>query len=239
MFGVPARAADVPSARAEPATLPVVHGLGGRREARSHPAAVPPRRRGDVRFRPDSRSAGCDARGVLGFEDCYRAIEMKDGRFDGWFITAVTSTGIYCRPSCPATDAACPQRALLRDRRRRPGGRLSCLQALPAGRRAGISGMGREGRSGRAGDAPDLRRGRRSGGRGRPGAPSGLQRAAPAPVPVRGPRRRSAGARAGVQGADRAGAAGAHGSGDRGDRPDGGVLERAAVQHLDARRCSR
>ncbi len=40
--------------------------------------------------------------GVLAFEDCYRAIEMKDARFDGWFITAVRTTGIYCRPSCPA-----------------------------------------------------------------------------------------------------------------------------------------
>ena len=38
----------------------------------------------------------------MGFEDCYRAIEMKDARFDGWFITAVRTTGIYCRPSCPA-----------------------------------------------------------------------------------------------------------------------------------------
>jgi AraC family transcriptional regulator of adaptative response / DNA-3-methyladenine glycosylase II len=39
---------------------------------------------------------------MLDFENCYRAIATKDGRFDGWFITAVTSTGIYCRPSCPA-----------------------------------------------------------------------------------------------------------------------------------------
>jgi AraC family transcriptional regulator of adaptative response / DNA-3-methyladenine glycosylase II len=36
------------------------------------------------------------------FEHCYRAIRSKDPRFDGWFFTAVTSTGIYCRPSCPA-----------------------------------------------------------------------------------------------------------------------------------------
>lgn len=36
------------------------------------------------------------------FESCYRAAESRDARFDGWFITAVTSTGIYCRPSCPA-----------------------------------------------------------------------------------------------------------------------------------------
>jgi AraC family transcriptional regulator, regulatory protein of adaptative response / DNA-3-methyladenine glycosylase II len=40
--------------------------------------------------------------GMLCFEDCYRAAANKDGRFDGWFFTAVTSTGIYCRPSCPA-----------------------------------------------------------------------------------------------------------------------------------------
>jgi AraC family transcriptional regulator of adaptative response / DNA-3-methyladenine glycosylase II len=48
---------------------------------------------------------------VLGFEDCYRAIETKDGRFDGWFVIAVTSTGIYCRPSCPART---PQRRNVR-----------------------------------------------------------------------------------------------------------------------------
>jgi AraC family transcriptional regulator, regulatory protein of adaptative response / DNA-3-methyladenine glycosylase II len=36
------------------------------------------------------------------FERCYRAVRSRDARFDGWFITAVTSTGIYCRPSCPA-----------------------------------------------------------------------------------------------------------------------------------------
>jgi AraC family transcriptional regulator, regulatory protein of adaptative response / DNA-3-methyladenine glycosylase II len=35
-------------------------------------------------------------------ETCYRAVLGKDARFDGWFVTAVTSTGIYCRPSCPA-----------------------------------------------------------------------------------------------------------------------------------------
>ncbi|HTY95510.1 MAG TPA: AlkA N-terminal domain-containing protein [Solirubrobacteraceae bacterium] len=48
---------------------------------------------------------------MLGFEDCYRAIETKDGRFDGWFVIAVTSTGIYCRPSCPART---PQRRNVR-----------------------------------------------------------------------------------------------------------------------------
>ncbi|HAM01344.1 MAG TPA: AraC family transcriptional regulator [Acidimicrobiaceae bacterium] len=36
------------------------------------------------------------------FDRCYRALKSRDARFDGWFFTAVTSTGIYCRPSCPA-----------------------------------------------------------------------------------------------------------------------------------------
>jgi AraC family transcriptional regulator, regulatory protein of adaptative response / DNA-3-methyladenine glycosylase II len=36
------------------------------------------------------------------FESCYGALKSRDARFDGWFFTAVTSTGIYCRPSCPA-----------------------------------------------------------------------------------------------------------------------------------------
>jgi AraC family transcriptional regulator of adaptative response / DNA-3-methyladenine glycosylase II len=38
----------------------------------------------------------------LDFDSCYRAVDSRDGRFDGWFVTCVTSTGIYCRPSCPA-----------------------------------------------------------------------------------------------------------------------------------------
>ena len=33
---------------------------------------------------------------------CYQAARSKDARFDGVFFIGVTSTGIYCRPSCPA-----------------------------------------------------------------------------------------------------------------------------------------
>ncbi|MBA2444183.1 MAG: methylphosphotriester-DNA--protein-cysteine methyltransferase family protein, partial [Nocardioidaceae bacterium] len=33
---------------------------------------------------------------------CYRAVVGKDRRFDGVFYTGVRTTGIYCRPSCPA-----------------------------------------------------------------------------------------------------------------------------------------
>ena len=36
------------------------------------------------------------------FDTCYRAVSSRDPRFDGWFFTAVRTTGIYCRPSCPA-----------------------------------------------------------------------------------------------------------------------------------------
>ena len=32
---------------------------------------------------------------------CVRAVQAKDARFDGWFFTAVVTTGIYCRASCP------------------------------------------------------------------------------------------------------------------------------------------
>ncbi len=38
----------------------------------------------------------------LDHDYCYRAIQSRDARFDGWFVTAVRTTRIYCRPSCPA-----------------------------------------------------------------------------------------------------------------------------------------
>lgn len=36
----------------------------------------------------------------------YRAVASRDRRFDGLFFTAVHTTGIYCRPSCPARTPA-------------------------------------------------------------------------------------------------------------------------------------
>lgn len=48
---------------------------------------------------------------VLTEDACYRALSSRDARFDGWFFVAVTSTGIYCRPSCPALT---PKRANVR-----------------------------------------------------------------------------------------------------------------------------
>ncbi|HEY0869522.1 MAG TPA: DNA-3-methyladenine glycosylase 2 family protein, partial [Acidothermaceae bacterium] len=42
---------------------------------------------------------------------CYRALSSRDSRFDGWFFVGVLTTGIYCRPSCPAMT---PQRKNVR-----------------------------------------------------------------------------------------------------------------------------
>jgi len=38
----------------------------------------------------------------LDHDACYRVISQRDARFDGRFFTAVKTTGIYCRPVCPA-----------------------------------------------------------------------------------------------------------------------------------------
>jgi AraC family transcriptional regulator of adaptative response / DNA-3-methyladenine glycosylase II len=42
---------------------------------------------------------------IANAEACYRATLRRDARFDGRFYVAVTSTGIYCRPICPAPPA--------------------------------------------------------------------------------------------------------------------------------------
>ena len=36
------------------------------------------------------------------FDRRYRAVMSRDRRFDGYFFVGVTSTGVYCRPSCPS-----------------------------------------------------------------------------------------------------------------------------------------
>ena len=40
--------------------------------------------------------------GSLDDEKRWQIALAKDRRFDGAFVTGVHSTGIYCRPSCPA-----------------------------------------------------------------------------------------------------------------------------------------
>ena len=39
---------------------------------------------------------------LLDRKTCYRAFQSHDARFDGRVFVGVTSTGIYCRPICPA-----------------------------------------------------------------------------------------------------------------------------------------
>src|SRR5262249_45999594 len=48
---------------------------------------------------------------ALDWNSCTRALEARDARFDGVFFVGISSTGIYCRPICPA-------RATLRRNRR-------------------------------------------------------------------------------------------------------------------------
>jgi AraC family transcriptional regulator of adaptative response / DNA-3-methyladenine glycosylase II len=38
----------------------------------------------------------------MDFGERYRAMEMRDESYAGQFFAGVTSTGIYCRPGCPA-----------------------------------------------------------------------------------------------------------------------------------------
>lgn len=38
----------------------------------------------------------------MSFDQRYRAVQSRDHRFDGLFVLGVKTTGIYCRPSCPA-----------------------------------------------------------------------------------------------------------------------------------------
>lgn len=61
------------------------------------------RRGGDVPVRfplVKWRTTGHD--GAMDHERAYRAVQARDARFDGIVFTAVRTTGIYCRPSCPA-----------------------------------------------------------------------------------------------------------------------------------------
>ena len=48
-------------------------------------------------------AAAVERAGVdLDADTCYRALAARDRRFDGRFFAAVRTTGIYCRPVCPA-----------------------------------------------------------------------------------------------------------------------------------------
>ena len=57
--------------------------------------------RQDIPIRSD-HPAVMENAGELDQEACYRAVLTRDGRFDGRFFGCVKTTGIYCRPVCPA-----------------------------------------------------------------------------------------------------------------------------------------
>ena len=169
----------------------------------------------------------------LDFERCYRAVDSRDQRFDGWFFTAVTSTGIYCRPSCPAIT---PKRQNVR-----------FYPSAAAAQRAGLPGLPRcrpdaapgspdwdvRADVGRPGDAADRRRGGRPRRRAGAGRPARLHRAAPAPDAHRRARRRPARAGPGPAGPDRPDPDRDDRPRPRGDRVRGRIRQRAAVQRHD------
>lgn len=58
---------------------------------------------GQVRKWPDKWDYSRYSWGMhLEHDTCYRALQSRDARFDGRFFTGVLTTGIYCRPVCPA-----------------------------------------------------------------------------------------------------------------------------------------
>ncbi len=65
-------------------------------------------------------------------EEQWQAVEARDARFDGAFVYAVRSTGIYCRPSCPSRRPRRPHVTFfaLPEAAERAGFR-SCLRCRP------------------------------------------------------------------------------------------------------------
>ena len=69
---------------------------------------------------------------VLDEEACWRAVLARDRRADGHFVTGVLSTGIYCRPSCPARHPARANVQFFADgAAARAAGLRACLRCVP------------------------------------------------------------------------------------------------------------
>ena len=105
----------------------------------------------------------------------WQAIEARDPRFDGWVFLGVVTTGIYCRPSCPART---PKRRNVRmfptAAAAQAAGFRACKRCRPDATPGPRSGTGAPTR--RPGDAPDRGRCDRSRRRAGPGAAAWLQR---------------------------------------------------------------
>ena len=67
----------------------------------------------------------------ISFDDCYQAMETRDSRFDGRFYAGVTSTGIYCKPSCPSQPKRENVRIYATAADAREAGFRACLRCKP------------------------------------------------------------------------------------------------------------
>ncbi|HKR50642.1 MAG TPA: AlkA N-terminal domain-containing protein [Pseudonocardiaceae bacterium] len=69
---------------------------------------------------------------LLDHDRCYRAVSSRDARFDGCFVVAVRTTGIYCRPSCPTvTPKPCNVTFLPTAAAAQIAGYRACRRCLP------------------------------------------------------------------------------------------------------------
>ena len=172
---------------------------------------------------------------LLDPESCYRAVKSRDRRFDGVFYTAVRTTGIYCRPSCPARTPALanvtfhPTAAAAQS-----AGYRACKRCLPDATPGSPDWDVAADVAGRAMRLDQRRPGRPRGGRG-PGPAHRLHPPPPRPAAQPGARRPAPRAGPGPPGPDRPGA-----HRDERDVVDrrgvrGRVLQRPPVQRDRAR----
>ena len=128
---------------------------------------------GGVRFPLETVSRADQTEGMeLDQDVCYRAVKGRDRRFDGVFYTAVRTTGIYCRPSCPAITPKQGNVTFYRTAAAaQAAGYRACRRCLPDAT-PGLPGVGRRGRRRVPCDAAGRRRRRGARGRrrARPGA---------------------------------------------------------------------
>ena len=174
--------------------------------------------------------------GPLDHERCYRAVAGRDARFDGWFFTAVRTTGIYCRPSCPARTPLARNVSFFTTAAGGPGGRLSA----PAGAAAPTPCPGSPEWDVRADVVARAMRLIADGEVERSGVPGSgraarLLRAAAAPAAGRRARRRAARARPRPARPDRPAADRDHRPADGRRRLRGRVRQHPAVQRHRAR----
>jgi len=115
----------------------------------SRPMARVSSRHGHVR-KPLDRFRGRrhDDRMDLAPDACFRALRTRDARFDGRIFVGVKTTGIYCRPVCPARTPKRENVAFYRrPPRRRPQASGRVCGAGPRPRRSWLPGAGRRTRS--------------------------------------------------------------------------------------------